>query len=82
MSLSSKIKAIHVRERMLIVSLVIIAPILVAGGVLAFVYERDTAEHEQVIDLKAIGKYFSDSPTAAPSTLSAGTAASGTTQAQ
>ncbi len=66
MSLSSKLKSLrakpqHVRERMLIIALAVVVPVIVAGGVIAFIYEHDTTPHEQVIDLKAIGAYFSDS---------------------
>ena len=64
MSLSHKIKTLrekpeHVRERILIVSLAIIAPILIVCGVCAFMYERSHTISQQVIDLKDLGNYFS-----------------------
>ena len=31
----------HVRQRMLVVCMIVITPILLAGGVLAFIYERN-----------------------------------------
>ena len=64
MSLSHKIKALrakpqHVRERILLVSLAILAPVLLGLGAVAFMYERSQVHTETVIDFKELGNYFS-----------------------
>ena len=64
MSLRSHIKKLRekpqaVRERILIVTLAILAPLLLAGGVFAFLYERKGEIHEEVFSAKNLSEYFS-----------------------
>ena len=91
MSLSTKIKALrekpqHVRERMLLVSLCIIAPLIIIGGVLAYIYESSHTKTEDVINFKTIGGYFSgtmqDIKGAMPGSDASDQAATGPTAAQ
>lgn len=48
-----------VRERMLMVTLVIAAPVLLGIGTLVFMHERSGRTYEQVISAKNLSAYFS-----------------------
>ena len=75
MPLSHKLKELrakpqHERERILVISLAICVPILLAGGVLAFIYEREHTSTVDVVDFKKLGAYFSGSVQDIRSTVS------------
>ena len=87
MSIHHRIKALrekprHVRERMLVVALAVLAPVLLACGVWAFLYERAHTAHEETVNFKTLGAYFSGTVQDAQTGTAAFTAAlSGTASA-